>query len=261
MPHTSSVFGPLWGARARDWAEIQEAGSRPLYESALGRLAIGEGMRMVDLGCGAGGFCMLAAERGAAVAGLDAAEGMLEIARERTPGGDFRQGDLEALPWGDAAFDVATAFNSFQFAGDPDAADREAGRVVRPEGKVVVAIWGDREQNDALATMDALAELSPPPPDSPGPFALSGGGRLEHVVEEAGLVIEEVHDVPCPWVYPDLDTAVRGLASGGGSRRVEQEVGREAVEQAIARALQPFGDGTGVYRLENVFRYLVAQPA
>ena len=80
----------------------------------------------------------LSASLGARVAGIDAAEGMLEIARERALGGDFRQGDLEALPWGDDAIDLVTGFNAFQFASDPAKALREAGRVTRPGGMVVV---------------------------------------------------------------------------------------------------------------------------
>ncbi|MBA3910085.1 MAG: hypothetical protein C0524_09400 [Rhodobacter sp.] len=74
----------------------------------------------------------MAASRGAVVSGFDAAEALLEIARERVPGGDFRTADLEAMPFGDAVFDVVTGFNAFQFAGDPVRALSEARRVTRP---------------------------------------------------------------------------------------------------------------------------------
>lgn len=76
----------------------------------------------------------LSASLGATVAGLDASEALLEIARERTPGGDFRRGDLEALPFEDDSFDLVTGFNSFQYAGNAAQALREAGRVTRPGG-------------------------------------------------------------------------------------------------------------------------------
>lgn len=261
MAGTAEIHGPLWGARAREWAEFQEGGSRPLYESVLGKADVSDEARLLDVGCGAGMFCALAADRGATVAGLDASAALLEIARERMPEGDFRIGEIEDLPWEDASFDVVTGFNSFQFAADPANALRQARRVVRPEGRVVVAIWGDAEDCDAVATVKGIGELlPPPPPGTPGPFALSEPGALEGLVREAGLEPEEMHDVPCPWVYPDLDSAIRGIGSAGPANRAEREVGREAVEQALAAALQPYGDETGIYRLDNVFRYLVARP-
>lgn len=75
------------------------------------------------------GGAALSATLGARIAGIDAAESMLRIARERTPADDFRLGDLEASPFEDDAFDLVTRFNAFQYAGDPAAALREAGRV------------------------------------------------------------------------------------------------------------------------------------
>jgi ubiquinone/menaquinone biosynthesis C-methylase UbiE len=57
----------------------------------------------------------MAADRGASVAGIDAAGELLEIAAERTPGGDFRVGDIQALPWPENSFDAVTGFSSFQF--------------------------------------------------------------------------------------------------------------------------------------------------
>jgi 2-polyprenyl-3-methyl-5-hydroxy-6-metoxy-1,4-benzoquinol methylase len=261
MTRTGATHGPLWGARAREWAEIQEGTVKPLFESVLGRVGIGKGTSLLDVGCGAGMFCALAAERGAQVAGLDAAEGMIAVARERTPAGNFLVGEIEDLPREHGAFDVVTGFNSFQFAGDPANALRKARRVVSSEGQLVVAVWGEAKDCDAAAVIKAIAELlPPPPPGTAGPFALSEPGALEALVEEAGFTPEGAHEVPCPWVYPDLDTAVRGIGSSRAANRAEQGVGRQAVEQALAAALQPFGDGTGIYRLENVFRYLVARP-
>ena len=71
----------------------------------------------------------MAADRGASVAGIDAAEGLIEIAAERTPEGEFRVGDLEELPWQEDSFEVVTGFSSFQFADDKVRALSEAGRV------------------------------------------------------------------------------------------------------------------------------------
>ena len=71
----------------------------PVYGHVLDRAQIGPGTSVLDCGCGAGRFAQMAANRGASVSGIDAAGKLVEIAAERTPGGDFRVGDLEALPW------------------------------------------------------------------------------------------------------------------------------------------------------------------
>jgi SAM-dependent methyltransferase len=118
---SATRWGPLFGGRARDWAETWE-GPRgwgtPVYEHVLDRANIGSGTRVLDCGCGAGRFAQMAADRGASVAGIDAARELIEIAAERTPEGDFRVGDLEALPWPEDSFDMVTGFSTFQFADD-----------------------------------------------------------------------------------------------------------------------------------------------
>jgi ubiquinone/menaquinone biosynthesis C-methylase UbiE len=79
---------------------------------------IGRGTRVLDVGCGSGRFCRLAAERGAVVRGVDAIADRIAGARLRLPTGDFRLGFMEELPWPADSFDVVTGFNAFQYAVD-----------------------------------------------------------------------------------------------------------------------------------------------
>ena len=148
-------LGELWGARAADWSATEELNA-PSYEAALRELPPLEGRRVLDLGCGAGVFLRMAADRGAAVSGLDASEGLLAEAARRVPEADLRLGELDRLPFADDAFDVVTAFSSIFFALDPVTALREAGRVARPGAVVVVQVWG-REERCSLLTMKRAA--------------------------------------------------------------------------------------------------------
>lgn len=158
---SAAVQSKLWGARPRDWAEIEDEGSRRLFEAVLDATGVGRGTRFLDVGCGSGLACAPAAARGAEVSGLDATAPLLEIARERVPGGDFRIGDMQALSFEDESFDVVTLFNCLFFAADQEAGLREARRVARPGAPVAVVVWGRPEQVQATAFITALAPLMP----------------------------------------------------------------------------------------------------
>jgi 2-polyprenyl-3-methyl-5-hydroxy-6-metoxy-1,4-benzoquinol methylase len=72
---SAATQSDLWGERARDWAEVMEGWNGwgiPLYRQVLGRLNLGAGTDLLDVGCGAGRFCRIAADRGARVSGIDA---------------------------------------------------------------------------------------------------------------------------------------------------------------------------------------------
>lgn len=257
---TSAANGRLWGSAAADWAEIQEGMCRPVYVDVFERIGLGAGMRYLDAGCGAGMAAQIARERGAQVSGLDAAANLLEIARKRVPDGDFRQGELESLPFVDDSFDVVTGFNSLQYAGDRVAALGQARRVAKPGATVVVMTWGRPEGMEAASLVAALKPLLPaPPPGAPGPFALSDEAALRGFAETAGLKPEGVFDVDCPWHYRDLQAALRGLGSSGVAARAAENSSKSAVDEAHEKALAPFRQADGSYKVGSVFRYLVAR--
>lgn len=265
-PKTSETNGPLWGSRARDWADIQEGQCRPAYETILRRF-VKKGTRYLDAGCGAGGAASIAAQRGAKVSGIDAAENLLAIARERTPSGDFRLGDLETLPFADRSFDLVTGFNSFQYAGNPAAALAEAKRVTKRRGlfsragHIVIMTWGPPEKMPAASLVKALGPLlPPPPPGAPGPFALSDEKALRALAKSAGLKPGKIVDVDSPFRYADLETALRGLGASGVAARAMAHSGEDAVNKAHAEALAPFRKPDGSYVVGAVFRCLICTP-
>jgi ubiquinone/menaquinone biosynthesis C-methylase UbiE len=67
------------------------------------------------------------------------------------PGAELRSGEIEQLPYANAAFDVVTGFNAFQYAADPIRALREARRVTAAGGAVVIVTWGQPEDCEATA--------------------------------------------------------------------------------------------------------------
>ncbi len=256
---SAKAAGEWWGRRADDWARFQEATAMPLYEAALARLPIGPGHRLLDVACGAGLFCQIAARTGASVEGIDASGPLVEIARRRTPGGRFFVNQMEDLPFEDASFDIVTGFNAFPYAEDPRRALAEAARVVPPGGSVFIAVWGDPNDCEALAYTSAVGSLMPPSdPGSPGPLSLSDPDALRATARQAGLEPGEIEEVDMPFVYPDLESAVRGVLSAGPAARAINFSGERRVRAAVVEALTPFRLSTGGYRIENRFRYLIA---
>ena len=261
LSKAAQTNGHLWGARSRIWADVQEGQFAPAYHAVLAHAGVGPGTRHLDAGCGAGMAAALSASLGAKVAGLDAAEGMLAIARERTPLGDFRLGDIEALPFEDDSFDLVTGFNAFQFAGDPAQALREAGRVTRPGGMIVIMTWGDPAGMEAASLVAAMKPLLPsPPPGAPGPFALSDETALHQFAANGGLRSVEVRDVDTPWYYRDAKTALAGLGSSGVAVKAIEHSGEDAFIEATLEALAPFRQSNGSYRIGARARFLVAAP-
>ena len=255
---TASAQGQIWGARAKDWADIQESVAIPLFETVLQEMAVSENISVLDIGCGSGIFCEMAAKRGARVSGLDASEHLLAIAHERVQSGDFRTGEMEELPYNNQTFDVVTGFSSFQFAANPVNALKEASRVSRT-GTVAIAVFGKPEECESTAYIKAMGSLLPPlPPGAPGPFALSADGALEALAIKSGLTPSTVKTVNCPWDYPDEKTALRGLLSSGPAIRAIQEKGEDMVRDHILRVIAPFKTSSGGYYLTNNFHYLIA---
>ena len=76
---TAPIQGALWGARADDWAEIQEPQSLPLFRRTIELAGIGDGTNLLDAGCASGILLELARSGGATVTGVDAAAPLLEI--------------------------------------------------------------------------------------------------------------------------------------------------------------------------------------
>jgi SAM-dependent methyltransferase len=247
----------LW--RARDYAELGEGQNRLDYKEGLRRTGIAPGSVVLDLGCGPGGFCHLAADAGAKVTGLDASPAMIEVARERVPGGRFDVGDMQLLPYEERGFDVVTAFNSLQFTADPGAALAEVQRVAKPDATVFIVVFGREERVELAAKWRALAPLLPPkPPGSPGPLALSKPGLLDDLVQSSGLAVTEAGYLEGAFEFPDQATMLRGQRSSLVAVLAERAVGEEPVTDAIVNAFAPYRTSSGGYRFEIEWRYATA---
>jgi len=251
--------GQAWGTRATDWAYLLEPYARTANDALFDRTGVGPGTEVLDIACGSGYAASVAAGRGAKVSGLDASEALIAIARARTPAGDFRVGDMFALPFDDDRFDVATSFNGIWKGCER--ALIEAGRVVRPGGLVGFTFWGAPKRLGLMPYFATVVELSPADHVSATINQGDTGrpGVAEQMLKDAGLEFADRGAVQVISELPDLDLTVRALAAAGPSWPAIQSVGYDRFAEALRQAMLPlYVEGIGV-RIVSEFGWITGK--
>jgi SAM-dependent methyltransferase len=159
-----------------------------------------DGQRLLDVACGTGVVAITAARRGAHVTALDLTPELLAAARENASIAgvsiDWHEGDVEQLPFADAAFDVVVSQFGHIFAPRPEVAMAEMLRVLKPGGTIAFSTW---PPDHAVGRMFALiGRYMPPPPPGVAPPPLWGdpdvvrqrlGAAVTDVVFERGHML------------------------------------------------------------------------
>jgi len=133
---------PEFSSAAAAYQRTMAPALGPIAERVVARAALRPGERVLDVGTGTGTAASMALGEGRSVVGLDAAPGMLAIARELYPTIELMEADFGAIPAADASFDVLLCVHALQFASDRVAALREWHRVTRPGGRIVASVPG-----------------------------------------------------------------------------------------------------------------------
>jgi SAM-dependent methyltransferase len=162
--------------------------------------------------------------------------------------------DLEEIDLPDASFDIVLCREGLMFALDPAQAANEIARVLRPGGRVAVAVWGPRNRNPWLGVLaDAVQEHtgSPvPPPGVPGPFSLGTDGALASTLAGAGLEQVAVEQVAVPTHDPSFEDywQLRTDLAGPLKRLLEgmPQQDRAAIQQTVRARLSPYQTSNGL---------------
>jgi SAM-dependent methyltransferase len=238
----------------------------PLYQAVYERLEVGSATSLLGLGCRSGLSLLLAAERGAQVAGEELDTELRELAqgrRLRVSGPGHR--DRSGGPFPHTAYSLVTLFELWQApflrpSGEPGRSVALAGRLALAGGQVVLAGWGPPERCESAVVLD-VARRRAAPASGCDPFALSSPGALEALLTGTGLRPAGSGRVNCPFAYPDLESAVRGMLSTGVYEAAIDDSGAALVEKELEEALQPFVQPDASVRMANLFRYVIAERA
>jgi SAM-dependent methyltransferase len=248
-----------WGARALEWAYLFEPYARPANDVVFDQLGVGEGVRLCDVACGSGLAAHVARQRGASVSGLDASAALIGVATTRTSDGDFRVGDMFALPFDDASFDVVTSFNGIW--NGCAAALAEVRRVLVADGRFGMTFWGSYDRMGLLPYFLKIIELSPPSHQA----ATTELGETQLVAEDmlrsSGFAIVGTGTVEVVNEWPDVATAVRALAAAGPAFPAIEAVGYERFCDELSELISPLHDpGTGV-RISSELGWVTTRPS
>ena len=198
------------GAAWRRWTPTLESWYGAATRQMLDLARVQSGQRILDIAAGAGEPAVSAAERvgpGGYVLATDISEGMVELARQVADERGLQQletraMDGEKLDLPSDSFDAVLCRLGLMYMPNPVTALREWCRVLRPGGRVAVAVFSTPDKNTWGALPASIirqrAQLAPPVSGQPGPFSLGGVGVLEDLLRQAGFVDPEVHAVPVP---------------------------------------------------------------
>jgi ubiquinone/menaquinone biosynthesis C-methylase UbiE len=206
---------------------------------------VGDGMRVVDVGCGPGALTRVLVERLGtdAVVAADPSEPFVAAMRERYPGLDVRQAAAEALPFPDDAFDAALAQLVVHFMVDPVRGIREMARVTRPGGVVAACTWDIANASPLTPFWRAVREVEPRAEgeeERPGTHA----GDLEAIFAEAGLADVEERPITLTVTHQAFDEWWDPFALGvgpAGQYAASLDADRRVAVREQARAM--LGDG------------------
>ena len=259
-----------WQTMAAGWerrrAELEKV-TRPVSELMVQALDPQPGDTVLELAAGPGDTGFLAAtllgEEGRLISS-DFSSEMVEVARRRAAelgleNVEHRVIDAEEIRLDDDSVDGVLCRFGFMLMPDPEAALTETRRVLRPGGRLAVAVWGQAERNPWISIAGRLlAELGlapRPQPGEPGMFVLADEERLRGLLEGAGFAVERVEDVPVLFVFADVDDYIAGSRETGGmfSRtwRDASDDDREAIRTGLAERFAPFAVDGG-YELPGV---------
>jgi SAM-dependent methyltransferase len=244
-----------WDLAADDYEALWQAQLAPAQARLLEQLALRIGEQVLDVACGTGLVTLRAAQivgPQGQVVGVDLSERMVQAAgrRARAVGLHpvrFERMDAEQLDLTDASRDAALCAFGLMYLPEPGRALQELMRVLRPGGRLGLAVWGERERC-GWSALFPIVDAEVTTDVCPLFFRLGQGDALARLCSEAGATGLQTERIGTTLHYASGDEACRAAFAGGPVALAWSRFGDEARERACARyldALAPWRSGAG----------------
>lgn len=252
----TTTAGPNWVAHEANL----DAQMQPVLDRVLALAGLGQGQRVLDIGCGTGNSCLQAARQvgpGGEVLGADISDTMVTRAKLRVrdvPNVSFEVVDAADHLFPAQHFDHVISRFGVMFFADPVAAFANIAKAVKPGGQITFGCWGQIQQNPwfTLPAQIAKAQLGAPPkvdPDAPGPFAFRNIDTVTRILTDAGFREARGMAEDLTFALPGGAAQMAQLSShvGPAASTVAYfeagEAARHNIEKALAKAFSEFEDG------------------
>lgn len=256
-----------WDRAAREYETLWREQLAPAQAKLLACAALRPGEHVLDVACGTGLVTFAAAGAvGAAggALGVDISGRMIAAATRRAEerlasNVSFARMNAEGLELAHASFDVALCALGLMYVPDPLLAMREMYRVLRPGGRAVVAVWGERSRC-GWAPVFQIVDDEVASEVCPLFFRLGQREALARLCADAGFAAIEEHRIEAVLGYPDADSACDAAFLGGpvalAWSRFDADI-RARVRSRYIEAIAPWRHGPG-YRVPGEFVVVAA---
>jgi len=233
------------------FAAVTTLATNPLLDAVNLR----PGTRLLDVATGPGALAAEAATRGARPVGVDLSPQMIELARRLHPGLDFREADVEHLPFDDDTFDAVVCCFGLGHFPRPEAAVAECVRTLLTGGRIAFSWWDDPSRQRIQGIFrDAIAEVgvSMPPhvPQGHNVYRFSNTGEFLRLLEGAGLIEVAITEHTTTYSVPDTETLWRGglgsLVLTGAAIRHQDEETQKLIRTAFERYASVYKSTNGL---------------